>query len=73
MPRIFERGFTSTANRNETTSSGMGLYLVDSVKRSIRNTITSHFDYWKRTTVKLIFPLQNEIVERMSEVTNLSF
>ncbi len=32
MPRIFERGFTSTANRNETTSSGIGLYLVNSVK-----------------------------------------
>ncbi|MBS3366596.1 sensor histidine kinase, partial [Staphylococcus aureus] len=27
----------------------------------------------KGTTVKLIFPLQNEVVERMSEVTNLSF
>ncbi|MDN8966219.1 sensor histidine kinase, partial [Staphylococcus aureus] len=27
----------------------------------------------KGTTVRLIFSLQNEIVERMSEVTNLSF
>ena len=48
MPRIFERGFTSTANRNETTSSGMGLYLVDSVKDQLGIQITSHFDYWKR-------------------------
>ncbi len=66
MPRIFERGFTSTANRNETTSSGVGLYLVNSVKDQlgIHHQVTSTVG--KGTTVRLIFPLQNEIVERMS-------
>ncbi|MCM0451464.1 histidine kinase GraS/ApsS [Staphylococcus aureus] len=73
MPRIFERGFTSTANRNETTSSGMGLYLVDSVKDQLGIQLQVTSTIGKGTTVKLIFPLQNEIVERMSEVTNLSF
>lgn len=73
MPRIFERGFTSTANRNETTSSGMGLYLVNSVKDQLGIHLQVTSTVGKGTTVRLIFPLQNEIVERMSEVTNLSF
>ncbi len=73
MPRIFEPGFTSTANRNETTSSGMGLYLVNSVKDQLGIHLQVTSTVGKGTTVRLIFPLQNEIVERMSEVTNLSF
>ncbi|HHO1812241.1 TPA: histidine kinase GraS/ApsS [Staphylococcus aureus] len=73
MPRIFERGFTSTANRNETTSSGIGLYLVNSVKDQLGIHLQVTSTVGKGTTVRLIFPLQNEIVERMSEVTNLSF
>ncbi|HCX1098863.1 TPA: histidine kinase GraS/ApsS [Staphylococcus aureus] len=73
MPRIFERGFTSTANRNETTSSGMDLYLVNSVKDQLGIHLQVTSTVGKGTTVRLIFPLQNEIVERMSEVTNLSF
>lgn len=73
MPRIFERGFTSTANRNETTSSGMGLYLVNNVKDQLGIQVDVTSAVGKGTTVSLVFPLQNEIVERMSEVTNLSF
>lgn len=73
MPRIFERGFTSTANRNETTSSGMGLYLVNNVKNQLGIQVDVTSAVGKGTTVSLVFPLQNEIVERMSEVTNLSF
>ncbi len=73
LPRIFDRGYTSTANRNETTSSGMGLYLVDSVKSQlgIENKVDSVVG--KGTTFSLIFPQQNEVIERMSEVTTLSF
>ncbi len=41
-----ERGFTSTANRNETTSSGMGLYLVNSVKDQLGFSPASHVDCW---------------------------
>lgn len=73
MPRIFERGYTSTANRNETTSSGMGLYLVDSVKSQLGIEIKVESRVGKGTTFSLIFPQQNEVIERMSEVTTLSF
>ena len=73
MPRIFERGYTSTANRNETTSSGMGLYLVDSVKSQLGIEIKVESIVGKGTTFSLIFPQQNEVIERMSEVTTLSF
>ncbi|PTI05828.1 sensor histidine kinase [Staphylococcus warneri] len=73
MPRIFERGYTSTANRNETTSSGMGLYLVDSVKSQLGIEIKVESSVGKGTTFSLIFPQQNEVIERMSEVTTLSF
>lgn len=73
LPRIFDRGYTSTANRNETTSSGMGLYLVDSVKSQLGIEIKVDSVVGKRTTFSLIFPQQNEVIERMSEVTTLSF
>lgn len=73
LPRIFDRGYTSTANRNETTSSGMGLYLVDSVKSQLGIEIKVDSVVGKGTTFSLIFPQQNEVIERMSEVTTLSF
>lgn len=73
LPRIFERGFTSTANRNETTSSGIGLYLVDSVKRQLGIKIKVDSTVGQGTTFILTFPKQNEILKRMSEVTTLSF
>lgn len=73
LPRICDRGYTSTANRNETTSSGMGLYLVDSVKSQLGIEIKVDSVVGKGTTFSLIFPQQNEVIERMSEVTTLSF
>lgn len=73
LPRIFDRGYTSTANRNETTSSGMGLYLVDSVKSQLGIEVKVDSVVGKGTTFSLIFPQQNEVIERMSEVTTLSF
>ncbi|MEX2955846.1 sensor histidine kinase [Staphylococcus pasteuri] len=73
LPRIFDRGYTSTANRNETTSSGMGLYLVDSVKSQLGIEIKVDSVVGKGTTFSLIFLQQNEVIERMSEVTTLSF
>ena len=73
LPRIFDRGFTSTLNRNETASSGMGLYLVNSVKDQLSIGVKVKSVVGEGTTFYLIFPQQNEIVERMSKVTRLSF
>ncbi|PNZ27267.1 two-component sensor histidine kinase BceS [Staphylococcus petrasii] len=73
LPRIFERGFTSTANRNETTSSGIGLYLVDSVKQQLGIDVEVTSTVGEGTTFVLTFPKQNEITERMNQVTTLSY
>lgn len=73
LPRIFERGFTSTANRNETASSGIGLYLVDSVKDQLKIQVGVDSKVGEGTTFTLTFHKQNEVMRRMSEVTNLSF
>lgn len=73
LPRIFERGFTSTANRNETTSSGIGLYLVDSVKQQLGIDVKVTSTVGEGTTFVLTFPKQNEITKRMGQVTTLSY
>ncbi|EJE02469.1 two-component system, OmpR family, sensor histidine kinase GraS [Staphylococcus epidermidis] len=73
LPRIFDRGFTSTTDRNDTASSGMGLYLVQSVKEQLGIEVKVDSIVGKGTTFYFIFPQQNEILERMSKVTRLSF
>lgn len=72
LPRIFERGFTSTQYRHETTSSGLGLYLVDQIKHSLHIQVTVKSTSNQGTTVTFVFPKQNEMLERMSEVTKSS-
>ncbi|WP_412519446.1 sensor histidine kinase [Staphylococcus simulans] len=72
LPRIFERGFTSTKHRHETISSGLGLYLVDQIKRPLHIQVTVKSVSNEGTTVTFVFPKQNEMLERMSEVTKSS-
>ncbi|MCY1037335.1 sensor histidine kinase [Staphylococcus nepalensis] len=67
LPRIFDKGFTSTSNRNETTSSGIGLYLVQNVKEKLGITVHINSEVQKGTSVQFIFPNQNELVSRLSE------
>ncbi|MEB6609030.1 sensor histidine kinase [Staphylococcus borealis] len=71
LPRIFERGFTSTANRNETTSSGIGLYLVNSVKEQLGIDVRVTSTVGQGTTFVLTFPKQNELMARMTQVTTM--
>ena len=71
LPRIFERGFTSTANRNETTSSGIGLYLVNSVKDQLGINVRVESTVGQGTTFVLTFPKQNELMARMTQVTTM--
>lgn len=72
LPRIYERGFTSTGYRNETTSSGIGLYLVDQIKNTLSLSVRIDSIVNHGTKVTIIFPKQNEITEREAEVTTLS-
>lgn len=73
LPRVFDRGFTSTGHRSETTSSGIGLYLVDQIKHNLGIKVEIESVVDEGTKIHLTFPKQNEIVVRKAEVTNLSF
>lgn len=72
IKRVFDRGFTSTNFRHETTSSGLGLYLVDEISKKLgtKVSLTSNVD--QGTKVLFMFSNQNEMLERMSQVTKLS-
>ncbi|WP_211748028.1 sensor histidine kinase [Paenibacillus sp. Marseille-Q4541] len=62
LPRIYERGFTSTTYHQDGASTGMGLYLVKQVADSlfIRIDVTSVLG--EGTTFTLTFPRKNEFV-----------
>lgn len=59
IPRIFERGFTSTTNRRESTATGMGLYLVKEIAEGLSIKVNIQSTYGEGTTVLLIFPHPN--------------
>ena len=66
LPRIYNKGFTSTRYRNETTSSGIGLYLVKTVKDNLGIAVKIASRENEGTSVTFNFPNQNEIINRLS-------
>nr|WP_236702387.1 sensor histidine kinase [Alkalicoccobacillus plakortidis] len=66
LPRIFEKGFTSTTLHNEQSATGMGLYLAQKVADglSIRLCIRSTLN--EGTTAQLLFPRRNSFIELTS-------
>ncbi|SCS25640.1 sensor histidine kinase [Staphylococcus caeli] len=67
LPRIFEKGFTSTIYRHSTASSGIGLYLVNHVKDKLGIAVNVTSEVGIGTTFKFIFPNQNDIVSKLNE------
>ncbi len=59
LPRVFERGFTSTTNQRESTATGMGLYLVREIAEGLSINVNIKSTYGEGTTVLLIFPHPN--------------
>lgn len=59
LPRIFERGFTSTTNQRESTATGMGLYLVKEIAEGLSIKVNVKSTYGEGTKVLLIFPNPN--------------
>ncbi len=59
LPRIFEKGFTSTTNHQDYAASGMGLYLTMKVARSLMIKIGAASTPGKGTTFTLTFPEHN--------------
>lgn len=62
MPRIFDKGFTSTTSHQDSAATGMGLYLTQKVADAllIRIQVESRPD--TGTTFTLIFPKRNDFV-----------
>lgn len=59
LPRIFERGFTSTTNQRESTATGMGLYLVKEIAEGLSIKVNVKSTYGEGTKVLLIFANPN--------------
>ena len=62
LPRIFEKGFTSTTNHRDTAATGMGLYLTLKAAKSLLIRIDVQSTLEEGTTFTLTFPKKNEFV-----------
>lgn len=56
LPRVFEKGFTSSAVRNHTKSTGMGLFLAKQMTQKLNHDISIQSEEGKYTKVILSFP-----------------
>ncbi|SDC93666.1 two-component system, OmpR family, bacitracin resistance sensor histidine kinase BceS [Paenibacillus sp. CF095] len=62
LPRIFDKGFTSTRGRMDGAATGMGLYLVRQVVQTLHMSIHVESSLGEGTTVTLTFPRKNDMV-----------
>ncbi|MNC46909.1 Sensor histidine kinase GraS [compost metagenome] len=63
LPRIFEKGFTSTRNRQDGGSAtGMGLYLAQQAAQSLLIIIKAESVPGEGSTFTLVFPRENDLV-----------
>ncbi|MFH7820036.1 sensor histidine kinase [Neobacillus thermocopriae] len=60
LPRIFEKGFTSTTAHQDRASTGMGLYLAQKAAEPLRIHLNVESFLGKGTTFSLTFPKKNE-------------
>jgi two-component system, OmpR family, bacitracin resistance sensor histidine kinase BceS len=62
MPRIFDKGFTSTIDHNDHASTGMGLYLMKKVSEPLLISTQVNSKRGEGTRVTLTFPKKNDFV-----------
>lgn len=62
LPRIFDKGFTSTTVHLDNAATGMGLYLTKNVAQSLLIHITVQSQLGKGTNFTLTFPKRNDFV-----------
>lgn len=62
MPRIFDKGFTSTTSHQDRAATGMGLYLTKKVAEALMIRIQVESKPGIGTTFTLIFPKRNDFV-----------
>jgi two-component system, OmpR family, bacitracin resistance sensor histidine kinase BceS len=63
LPRIFEKGFTSTAHHHDNAATGMGLYLASRAASSLKIQIDVESAPGKGSTFRLTFPKSNDFVQ----------
>lgn len=66
IPRIFEKGFTSTADHQNQNATGMGLYLSKKAAVALKIKIDVQSVYGKGTTFTVIFPKKNDFIKLTS-------
>ncbi|MBT2682853.1 sensor histidine kinase [Bacillus sp. ISL-37] len=62
LPRIFDKGFTSTAHHQDKAATGMGLYLASKAAKPLLIQITAESEPGIGSTFRLTFPKSNEFV-----------
>ena len=65
ISRIFDKGFTSTTNHSDQSSTGMGLYLAKKVAQTLHIHIEVESRLHVGTTFTLIFSKRNEFIDVM--------
>ncbi|MEH7302048.1 sensor histidine kinase [Neobacillus drentensis] len=60
LPRIFEKGFTSTINHHDNKATGMGLYLAKKAAKPLLITMAVQSTLGKGSTFTLRFPKRND-------------
>ncbi|MBU7594210.1 sensor histidine kinase [Metabacillus halosaccharovorans] len=65
ISRIFDKGFTSTTNHSDQSSTGMGLYLAKKVAHTLHIHIEVESTLYVGTTFILIFSKRNEFIDVM--------
>ncbi|PKR84846.1 sensor histidine kinase [Heyndrickxia camelliae] len=66
LPRIFDKGFTSTSDHQNHAATGMGLYLAKNAANSLHISINVDSKLGAGTTFMLCFPRQNAFHQVMS-------
>ncbi|RIW28831.1 sensor histidine kinase [Bacillus salacetis] len=59
LPRIFEKGFTSTVHHHDSASTGMGLYLAKKAAGPLHISLSVNSVPGRGTTFQLVFPQEN--------------
>ncbi|WP_251551035.1 sensor histidine kinase [Neobacillus muris] len=62
LPRIFDKGFTSTSHHQDSAATGMGLFLAQKAAEPLRIQIAVSSQWQEGTTFTLTFPKRNEFV-----------